>query len=369
VPTDKNTRMPSSVDVVAINSFVDAQSAGGLAGVVAIREHGREILHRSTGVANRAANVPVGRATRFDVASITKLLTATATMQIIERGGFALDTSMVEFLALDGDHFSPLITPHHLLSHTSGIGDDADEEAGERYEDLFVTTPNYRVRETSDQFAMFATRAPNFQPGEDTRYCNSAYVMLGLMIEKATGMRYRDYVVEHVFGPARMTGAGWFSMDLVEPDIAEGVEAQRDEHGAITGWQRNIYSYPPIGGPDGGAYVAADDLFALHDALADGTLVDPTSFAAMRTPQAFYKEQLNRSLRGHENGGTHHTGYGFECEVRPDGSVRSYWKEGVNFGTSACFRFYPEIDVATVVLAVGEDNAWDVTALVDASFP
>ncbi|HVJ97127.1 MAG TPA: serine hydrolase domain-containing protein [Acidimicrobiia bacterium] len=361
--------MSSSVDVAAIESFVQAQAATGFSGVVAVRERGREVVHRATGIANRAANVPVTSTTRFDVASIAKLMTATAAMQLIERGEFALDTSMVEFLGLEGDHFSPLITPHHLLSHTSGIGDDADEEAGERYEDLFVDKPNYQVREASDQFALFATRAPNFAPGDGTRYCNSGFVMLGLMIEKATGMRYRDYVVEHVFRPAQMTGAGWFSMDLVEPDVAEGVEAIRDGHGTITGWQRNIYCYPPIGGPDGGVYVTANDLFALHDALTTGTVLGPASFAAMRSPQAFYKEQLNRGIRGHDNGAAHYMGYGFECEVRPDGSVRSYWKEGINFGASACFRVYPELDVSTAVLAVGEDNAWDVTTLVDASIP
>lgn len=361
--------MASAVDVGAIESFVGAQAAAGFTGVVAVRERSREILHLTSGPANRGANVPVTRATRFDVASVTKLLTATATMQVIERGAFALDTSMAEFLELDGDHFSPLITPHHLLSHTSGIGDDADEEIGERYEGLFVDRPNYRVRDTSDQFALFATRAANFQPGEGTRYCNSGFVMLGLMIEKATGMKYRDYVTQYVFEPARMTGAGWFSMDVVEADVAEAVESIRNEDGTITGWQRNIYAYPPIGGPDGGVYLGAADLFAFHDALANGTLIEPTSFTAMHTPQAFYKEQLSRSIRGQDNGCTHHMGYGFECEVRPDGSVRSYWKEGINFGTSACFRVYPEIDVTTVVLAVGEDNAWDVTALVDASVP
>lgn len=362
--------MSSSVDVGAIESFVhEHATATGFAGVVAVREHGREILHLVTGIANRTANVPVSRATRFDVASVTKLLSATATMQLIERGAFALDTSMVEFLALEGDHFSPLITPHHLLSHTSGIGDDADEEAGERYEDLFIDSPNYGVRATTDQFRFFATRAPNFAPGEGTRYCNSGFVMLGLMIEKATGVPYREYVVEHVIKPARMTGAGWFSMDIVEPDVAEGVEAIRDEHGTITGWRRNIYSYPPVGGPDGGVYVTASDLFALHDALANGALVNAASFATMRTPHAFYWKEPPRGLRGHDTGYAHHMGYGFECEVRPDGSVRSYWKEGVNFGASACFRFYPEIDVATVVLAVGEDNAWDVTKPVDAAIP
>jgi CubicO group peptidase (beta-lactamase class C family) len=70
-------------------------------------------------------------------------------------------------------------------------------------------------------------------------------VLLGLMIERAGGASYRDHVCASVFGPAGMRRAGFFRMDVVEPDVAEGIEPIRDSEGGVVGWRRNIYAYPP----------------------------------------------------------------------------------------------------------------------------
>ena len=82
-------------------------------------------------------------------------------------------------------------------------------------------------------------------------------------------------------------------MDVVEPDVAEGVEAIEDDEG-IVGWRRNIYSYPPIGGPDGGAHVTVGDLLRFHRAVADGRLLGPALTAELLSP----KER--HSARGQE---------------------------------------------------------------------
>jgi CubicO group peptidase (beta-lactamase class C family) len=88
--------------------------------------------------------------------------------------------------------------------------DDADEEAGERYEDLFLERPNYSVIETADYLPQFVGKPPNFAPGEGCRYCNVGYVLLGLLIERATGSSYRSHVAEHVFAPAGMNRSAFF---------------------------------------------------------------------------------------------------------------------------------------------------------------
>ena len=97
--------------------------------------------------------------TRFDTASITKLFTAVATLQQVDAGAFGLDTSAVGYLGLEGTAISPDVTVRHLLTHTSGIGDDADEEAGESYEAVWQTRPNYSVLETADFLPQFVHRA------------------------------------------------------------------------------------------------------------------------------------------------------------------------------------------------------------------
>jgi len=335
------------------------------AGVVAIRSGERDLLMAAHGLASRAWNAPVTIETRFDVASITKLFTAVGALQLIERGAFDLDTSVVEFLDLAGTTISPEVTPYHLLTHTSGIADDADEEAGERYEDLFRDTPNYVFVNTVDALRNFAHKPPNFAPGQGCRYCNASYVLLGLMIERATGVHFRDYVSEHVFARAGMERSGFFRMDVVEPDVAEGVEAIRADDGSITGWQRNIYSYPPIGAPDGGAHITVGDLFRFHDALVAGTLLGPEMTAAMLSPKEPYRDHSPRSLGSGDGSVAHLMGYGLEFEIDASGAVRSYWKEGVNVGVSALFRHYPGLDITVAVLAIGEDAAWPVVHAID----
>jgi CubicO group peptidase (beta-lactamase class C family) len=336
------------------------------AGVVGIRSGGRDVLMVAHGLASRAWNAPVTLETRFDVASITKLFTAVAALQLVEQGAFDFDTSVVEFLDLVGTAISPEVTPYHLLTHTSGIADDADEEAGERYEDLFRDTPNYTFTNTVDALRNFADKPPNFAPGQGCRYCNASFVLLGLMIERATGMNFRNYVSEHVFARAGMERSGFFRMDVVEPDVAEGVEAIRADDGSITGWQRNIYSYPPIGAPDGGAHVTVGDLFRFHDALVTGALLGPELTAGMLSPKEPYRDHSPRGLGNGDESVAHLMGYGLEFEIDGSGAVRSYWKEGVNVGVSALFRHYRGRDTTVVVLAIGEDAAWPVVQAIDA---
>jgi len=346
-----------AIDLRAAEELLrELEAAAEFSGVVGIKQGDRDLLLNAYGYASRAWNVRTTLETRFDTASITKLFTAVGTLQLIEQGAFELDTSVTEYLALDGTAISPAVTPYHLLTHTSGIGDDADEEAGERYEDLFRERPNYSVLETKDFLPQFTAKPPNFAPGEGCRYCNVGYVLLGLMIERASGSPYRSYVNEHVFAPAGMSRSGFFRMDEVEPDVAEGVEPNRVPDGRIVAWRRNIYSYPPIGGPDGGAHVTVGDLLRFHQAVTDGRLLGPELTAELLSPK------VRHSASG---AGSRLMGFGFEFETDADGGVRFYWKEGVNVGVSGGLTHYPAQNVTAVVLATAEDAAWKPIQCID----
>jgi len=329
-------------------------------GAVTATSRGEQIFAAAYGYASRAWKAPCRLDTRFDIASITKLFTAVATLQLVERGEFGLDTSVVDYLELAGTTISPVVTPYHLLTHTSGIADDADEEAGERYEDLFVAEPNYSFTQTADQLPHFVTKPPNFPPGQGCRYCNGGYLLLGLMIERATQAQYRDFVRANVFGPAGMTRSGFFRMDVVEPDVAEGVEPILSADQRIVGWRRNIYSYPPIGDPAGGAYATVGDLLAFHRALAAGQLLGPELTSAMLTPHEVHTRKPDR---------TRMIGYGLEFKLAADGRVGSYQKEGVNVGASGLLRHYPDHDLTLAILGVGEDAVWEPVAAFDAAVP
>lgn len=319
-------------------------------GVALITRGSAQLFAGAYGSASRAWKVPNTLTTRFDTASVTKLFTAVATLQLIDRGVLAFDTPVIEYLGLRDTTISPAVNVFHLLTHSSGIADDADEESGEVYADIWKTRANYAVTQTADFLPQFAHKLPNFPPGHECRYCNCGYVLLGLVIEKATGLAYRDYVRQQVFAPAGMVHCDFFSMDRVTEEVAEGCDPLRDARGAIVAWQKNIYSLPPIGSPDGGAHVTAADLDRFLRQVKAGTLLSPHSTAAFFTPQV-----LHRAREGWDQ----IYGYGIEFAVDGAGRVLFAEKEGINAGVSAVIRHYPDTDINVVLLANSQLGVWE----------
>ncbi len=319
-------------------------------GVVLITQGSSQLFAGAYGYASRSWKISNTLTMRFDSASVTKLFTSVATLQLIERGLLAFDTSVSDFLGLQDTAISPAVNVFHLLTHTSGIADDADEESGEVYADVWKTRANYSVIETADFLPQFAYKPANFPPGQGCRYCNCSYVLLGLLIEKVSGLSYRDYMRQHIFTPAGMLHSDFFRMDVVNENVAEGCDPLRDEHGNIVAWKKNIYSYPPIGSPDGGAHVTAGDLDRFLRVVKAGSLLSPQLTAAFFTPQVLHHVQEEWK---------HIYGYGIEFGVDIAGHVIFAEKEGHNAGVSAVIRHYPEQDINVIILANIINGAWE----------
>ena len=271
-------------------------------------------------------------------------------MQLIDRGVVAFDTPVIDFLGLQETAITRAVNVFHLLTHTSGIADDAEEESGEVYADIWKTRANYAVTQTADFLPQFAYKPPNFPPGQGCRYCNCGYVLLGLLIEQASGLSYRDYVRQQIFAPAAMLHADFFRMDLTYDDVAEGCDPLRDEHGTLVAWKKNIYAYPPIGSPAGGAHVTASDLDRFLRKVKAGSLLSPQSTAAFFTPQVLHHVQDDWKQM---------YGYGIEFAVDATGKVMFAQKEGNNAGVSAVIRHYPDQDINVILLANLQNSAWE----------
>ncbi|MCU6340309.1 beta-lactamase family protein, partial [Enterobacter quasiroggenkampii] len=106
--------------------------------------------------------------------------TAVAILQLVDRGKLRLDDCITDIIDLTGTKIPTDVTITHLLTHTSGIADDADEELGEIYEELFISKPNYSIRNCIDFIPQFAYKDPKFKAGTDVSYNNCAFVLLGL---------------------------------------------------------------------------------------------------------------------------------------------------------------------------------------------
>jgi CubicO group peptidase (beta-lactamase class C family) len=335
--------MSSVVDLSPLQDVLAAHALNGFSGVVRICAGKDVVFSGAYGPASRRWPVPVTDQTRFDVASVTKLFTSVAVLGEVGAGTLDLDAPITSLVDLTGTTMSDRVTLRHLLTHTSGIADDADEEAGESYEDLWRDRPTYSVTCTADFLPQFAYKPPLFEPGTGCRYCNCGFVLAGLALERATGMSYRDVVKARVFEQAGMTRSGFFDMRDDEPDIAEGWEQAANGR-----WRRNIYSYPPIGSPDGGAHCTAADLVTFLQAARAGQLLPDHLTEMFLTPQVLHHTEDGREV---------HYGFGMEFIV-VDGAVRSMYKDGENTGASAFVAYYPQPGLDVAIVSATQGGAW-----------
>jgi CubicO group peptidase (beta-lactamase class C family) len=329
--------------------FCDLAEHSQYSGVALITQGQTQLFSGAYGFASRNWNIPNMLDTRFDTASVTKLFTAVAVLQLIDQGLLNFETSVIDFLGITDTTISKAVNVYHLLTHTSGIADDADEQAGERYEDLFISRPNYSLLKTSDFLPQFIHKPPTFAPGQGSRYCNVSFILLGLTIEKITGLSYIDYVQKHIFEPSGMTASGFFRKDYVYPNLAEGSDPILDDQQHVIGWKKNIYSFPPIGSPDSGAYVTAADLDRFLRTVQAGKLLSPALTADFLSPHVQYRDHKEWSIK---------FGYVFKHFVNQSGHVDFYQKEGINTGVSAIISHYPAQDINVVLLSNMENGVW-----------
>lgn len=333
-----------------------AAEAGAFSGVALVTQGDTTLLEVAHGFAHRGFGIPNTPAMRFDIASVTKLFTAVATLQLVERGDIDLDTPVIPFLDLRGTTISPEVTVRQVLTHSSGMADDADEEAGEDYDLLFVDTPNYRFRNTGDQLPHFVDKAPNFAPGAGVRYNNAGFLLLGLMIEKVSGLTFHDYVRQHVFERAGMSSADFLALDGINHNLAEHYRQIEQDDGEVA-WRKNIYSYPPVGDPAGGATVTARDLDTFFRALQHRRLLGNDLTAEMLTPQV--------TSHAYDTGGACWYGYATQIDVEDDGSISAWGKDGVNSGVASNAEILPDLDVAVILLANQDCDVWALDRQID----
>jgi CubicO group peptidase (beta-lactamase class C family) len=173
-----------------ISKEMQSQRIPGVA--VAIVQRDRVLVRRDYGLANLETESPVRRDTVFEIASVTKPFTAAAVLLLVEDGKLRLDHQINSFIA-DAPVAWKNITVRHLLSHTSGIqGGGWVESDGSP---LLHITARRHLQDFVDSPLLFA-------PGERAAYSDPGYLLLGMMIEKVSGLRYRDFMQQRVFGPA-----------------------------------------------------------------------------------------------------------------------------------------------------------------------
>ena len=250
-------------------------------GVILVADTNGTVLEKSYGLADREAKIAVTKDTQFALASIGKLFTTTAILQLVEQGKIGLDEPIIRYLPdYPNKQAASKITIRHLLTHSSGFGniDIFGPEHVERR--LTLSTPAQFIAYQGD-------RAPEFAPGEKVSYSNYGFIVLGRIIETVSGEEYEAYLARHIFKPAGMTHTGFPLFDQRAPNIAVGYTGENYAEATAPGAKLvpNGYTLPKKGSAAGGAYASAGDMLKFVDALEGGKLIKPETLAMALTPQ------------------------------------------------------------------------------------
>lgn len=310
----------------------------GLSGAMLLTHGGERVFETCVGYADRATRTPVTPATRFGIASVTKMFTACAVVDLVREGLVTFETPVVDVLppGRRPSTLLPAVTVHHLLCHTSGIADYCEEDEDSPahvadYASLWSDRASYAMTRPDDFLPMFGDFPPYRPPGECFQYSNAGYIVLGLLVEQLTGRPFPKVVEQRVFAPAGMGSSGFFRLDEPVPDVAVGYRGEAPDGP----WRSNVYSIPVIGGPDGGAFCTARDLDRFLRAYADGTLLGPLREVVL-TRHADAGDSFGDGF-----------GEGYGVLLYPDGR---YGHGGGDPGVEALVHRWPEEDLHLVVL-------------------
>jgi CubicO group peptidase (beta-lactamase class C family) len=329
------SRLEDAVDAIA------AESA--FSGVVRVDyAEGIEVA-KAYGLAHRGYEIPNEIDTQFAIASGTKGLTALAVVSLIEDGRLELSTTARSVLGQDLPLIGDEVTVEHLLSHRSGIGDYLDEEVDPDLSDYLMPVPVQELATTEQYLAVLDGHPRKFAPGERFAYCNSGYVVLALIAERASGVPFHDLVCQRVCEPAGMVDTAFLRSDELPGRAALG-------YLMIDGaWRTNVFHLPVRGSGDGGIYSTAADITALWRAFFAGEIVPMTRVSEMVRARSDVPSQSARY------------GLGFWLHASTDSVILEGSDAGVSFRT----MHDPRIGSTYTVISNTSDGAWPIARFLD----
>jgi CubicO group peptidase (beta-lactamase class C family) len=285
-----------------IARFLDDTLPRGASGSLVAARDGEMVHCEGFGLADREARVAAGCDTVYDVMSMTKQFTAAAILKLEMMGELGVTDPI-------GRHVGPVpadkrgITLHHLLTHTSGLVD--------------VLGGDYERQTRGSMLAAALESELQARPGAEYAYSNAGYSVLAAIVERASGMRYEEFLAEHLFAPAGMTDTGYvlpdWDRDRVAVEYSPGGKPQGrplDRPWAPDGPHWNLRG-------NGGLLSTPRDVFRWHLALAGDEVLDE------RAKRKLFEPHVLEEPRGDT-----HYGYGWVI-LRVDGR-RVAWHNGGN---------------------------------------
>jgi len=267
--------------------FSDYNSSELPGAAVMIIDNGKIIFNKGYGIADFTKNIPITDSTNFRLASITKQFTAMSILQLIDKNFLSFNTTLKEIFTQYPD-YGKNITIKHLLQHTSGLVD---------YEDLIPDSATIQIKDNDILNLMIKIDSLYFRPGENHKYSNTGYAILSQIVEKISGLSFKDYLKKMIFEPVGMLNTIAFENGINEvQNRAFGYTIDKNE---IKFTDQSITS-AVLG--DGGIYSSTKDLFKWDQALYTNILLSENLFK-----EIFKRGRLN-------NGKYFDYGYGWRLE-------------------------------------------------------
>lgn len=231
-------------------------------GAVLIAKAGTPIFQAAYGYADREHKIPNTLETKFRFGSEGKMFTGIAITQLVQAGKINLDDPLGKYLTDYPNHDVAKVTIYQLLTHTGGTGDIFGPEFDAHQAEL---------HEIRDYITLLGARGLAFPPGSKYAYSNYGYMLLGRVIEVASGQRYDDYIRDHIFAPAGMHATGDYEVNV--PGLS--VPYTRGMRPDATGpWQSAADMLPDRGTSAGGGYSTALDFLRFATALTADRLLN-----------------------------------------------------------------------------------------------
>jgi CubicO group peptidase (beta-lactamase class C family) len=256
-----------------IRGEMNARQVPGLAFAVLDGSH---VLRKGAyGLANVETNSPVESDSVFELASVTKPITGVAVMMLVQEGRVGLDESIDKYLP-DAPQAWRQITIRELLSHTSGLRE---------YGLVRCNGSELLDISTKQQFEDLVKSSLLFPPGTGVQYSDPGYFLLGMVIEKASGQKYGDFLQTRIFTPVGMSHTSLLNRSAIIPKRVSSYTFREGHlNNARRAWQHELPSWF-------GIWSTVDDLVRFDVALSSGGLIRPETLEQMWRPATLKNNQ------------------------------------------------------------------------------
>ncbi|WP_394228773.1 serine hydrolase domain-containing protein [Pseudoalteromonas spongiae] len=275
-PTTQTTK--SAIENV-VNSYV---SHGAFEGVLLVSQSGEKIFEQAYGFANYDNRTPISVNSSFQIASLSKPITATLVLKLKEQGKLKLESTLADYFTEFDNDIGRQITLHHLLNHTSGIPNHFTLNNWFNRDFHKVTTEQAFVD-------VIANMPPSAEPGEEHNYSNPAYFLLGKIIEKVTGQSFAQSLKTNILAPLNMTRSGVVPGNTQSAHVIKAHQWQ--DAGGYKREQDNNYK---LFGAGAAIYSSADDLYRFDLALYGTELVNAQSKRQLFNPDLPYSWRVGK---------------------------------------------------------------------------